>query len=230
MLTTTPRLVSAVCGVLGTSDLLVWSSDLTVKPANSTECFGWHQDEAYADLGPEDKLATAWVALSPTTTDNGCVRFLAGSHRSGSLPHASLQRTSDRNLVLGQVVPEERLPAGCREVQGVLVPGQASLHAWRTVHSSRPNTSAEDRVGLAIRYMAAEVRQARPVVQDRVSLVTGSYTGDWFEVESWPECEYGPGEWAEHRRSMEREWERRRRSKELHLLPSHRERGEEEGS
>ena len=219
-----------MCGVLGTSDLLVWSSDLTVKPANSSECFGWHQDEAYADLGPEDKLATAWVALSPTTTDNGCVRFLAGSQRSGSLPHASLQRTSDRNLVLGQVVPEERLPSGCREVQGLLEPGQASLHAWRTVHSSRPNTSAEDRVGLAIRYMSAEVRQARPVVQDRVSLVTGGYAGDWFEVESWPSGEYGPGEWAEHRRSMEREWERRRRSKELHLLPSHRERGEEEGS
>jgi hypothetical protein len=37
--------------VLGSDNLLIWSSDLTTKPARSTECFGWHQDEAYADLG-----------------------------------------------------------------------------------------------------------------------------------------------------------------------------------
>ena len=37
--------------MLNTSDILIWSSDLTVKPKRSSECFGWHQDEAYAHLG-----------------------------------------------------------------------------------------------------------------------------------------------------------------------------------
>jgi len=217
---THPRLVSAVSAVLGSSNLLIWSSDLTVKPAHSTECFGWHQDEAYADLGPPHLLTTAWIALSDTGIENGCVRFLSGSHNKGTLPHWSQPRTENCNLVLGQVVPPDSLPPG-DEVHCVLRAGQASLHGWRTVHSSQPNTSSSDRVGLAVRYMSCEVKQARPVVRDRVSLVQGEYTGDWFELEEWPQGEYGKEEWRQHKLSMEREWERRKRSKELGLLPSH---------
>jgi len=223
---THPRLLAAVSSVLGSSNLLVWSSDLTVKTGGSSECFGWHQDEAYADLGPAPALATAWVALTDSGPANGCVRFLRGSHTAGTLPHSSLPRTGDNNLVLGQVVPSSCLPPG-EEVDCCLQAGQASLHGWRTVHSSRPNTSAQDRVGLAIRYMRTSVRQSQAVVRDRVSLVQGSYTGDWFEVEAPPVGDYGKGEWGEHKKSMEREWERRRRSKELGLLPSHKEREKE---
>ena len=55
---------------------------------------------------------------------------------------------------------------GGREVACTLGPGEASLHGWRTVHSSRPNTSARPRLGLAIRYMCADsVRQQQPVVR-----------------------------------------------------------------
>ena len=55
---------------------------------------------------------------------------------------------------------------GGREVACALGPGEASLHGWRTVHSSRPNTSSRPRLGLAIRYMCADsVRQQQPVVR-----------------------------------------------------------------
>ena len=249
-----PALVAAVEAVLNSSSLLVWSSDLTTKPPNSTECFGWHQDCAYADLGPEHKLVTAWVALSSSTAENGCVRMLAGSHRSGELRHRAEVRSGERNLVLGQIISEEDIPdivgehrtsksdtevarevvsipdsrllpdsIKVREVLCQLESGQASLHGWRTVHSSKPNTSSLARMGLAIRYMAADVKQQNPVVKDRVSLVSGEYHGDWFEVEKEPEHEYGSQEWSEHKISMSREWERRKRSKELGLLPSHKE-------
>jgi len=235
-----PRLVSAVQAVLHCRSLLVWSTDLTTKPAHSTQCFGWHQDSAYADLGPEHKLVTAWVALSRSSGDSGCVRMLAGSHRAGELRHRAEERSGERNLVLGQTIREEDIP-GCmtrevlaipdsralpdsdsvREVLCELEPGQASLHGWRTVHSSQPNTSHQARIGLAIRYMAAEVRQENPVVRDRVTLVSGEYVGDWFELEKEPENEYKQEEWSEHKMSMSREWERRKRSKELGMLPSH---------
>ena len=249
-----PRLVAAVQAVLNCSSLLVWSSDLTVKPPNSSQCFGWHQDCAYADLGPEHKLVTAWVALSGSSAESGCVRMLAGSHKSGELRHRGELRSGERNLVLGQIVSDgdiprvvgernevggeearevisiadSRLLPDCdrvREVLCQLAPGEASLHGWRTVHSSQPNTSNSTRVGLAIRYMAAEVRQQNMVVRDRVSLVCGQYEGEWFEVEKEPVREYGKEEWGEHKVSMGREWERRKKSKELGLLPSHKEKG-----
>lgn len=217
-----PALIKAVAEVLGSDSLLVWSSDLTVKPACSTECFGWHQDEAYADLGPHHQLATAWIALSDSKEENGCVRLIPGSNNQGTLPHTSVLRTPEKNLVLGQILADsswikdwERKSVNC-----VLAPGEASLHAWRTVHSSLPNTSNQDRIGLAVRYMSCAVRTGRPVVKERVSLVSGVYDGDWFELEAEPSGDYGKAEWAEHKLSMEREWERRRRSKELGLLPS----------
>jgi len=218
-----PKLLSVVSSLLDSKNLLIWSSDLAVKSPGGSECYGWHQDEAYADLGPHNKLVTAWVSLGETNQENGCVRYLRGSHHLGTLPHVSGVRSEDRNLVLGQVVADHCLPSTLQhdETFVCLQAGQVSFHAWRTIHSSAPNTSTSDRVGLAIRYMSADVRQSRPVVRDRVSVVMGEYNGDWFEVEKSPTQEFGKDEWAEHKLSMQREWDRRRKSKELGLLPSH---------
>jgi len=141
-----PALVSVVSKCLGCQDsgLLVWSSDLAIKPGGSSDCFGWHQDEAYADLQPHYKLLTAWVALSPSNSYNGCVRVIEGSNNCGTLPHISEERTAERNLVLCQVLPQGVEPPGER-VSLEMETGDCSLHAWRTVHSSLPNTSDTDR-------------------------------------------------------------------------------------
>jgi hypothetical protein len=44
-----------------------------------------------------------------------------------------------------------------------LTAGQATLHSFDCVHASSPNRSDKPRVGLALRYMASNVRQAKPV-------------------------------------------------------------------
>jgi len=69
--------------------------------------------------------------------------------------------------------------------------------------------------------MAADVTQEQPVVKDRVTLAMGQYKGDCFELEKEPKVDFGPEEWKEHKISLSREWERRRISKELGLLPSY---------
>jgi len=218
-----PRLIQAVQEALDARDILIWSSDLTVKPARSTECFGWHQDEAYADLGPETKLVTAWVSLNGSRCESGCVKFIRGTNKLGKLDHKSKLRSSDQNLVLGQVVADEELLQTLSDdvVDCELLAGEASLHAWRTIHSSDPNQSDKDRIGIAIRYMAGDVIPHHPVVKELVTLATGSYSGQHFELEDVPTGQYGKTEWALHKKSMDREWERRRRSKEQGLLPSH---------
>lgn len=43
-----PALLDAVEAVLGTRDILVWSSDINAKPPNSDCFFAWHQDSTYA--------------------------------------------------------------------------------------------------------------------------------------------------------------------------------------
>ena len=71
-----PQLVAAVSAVLGSPNLLCWSSDLCVKPAGSSDCFGWHQDEAYADLAPHTQVLTAWVAITRADRDNASVKYI----------------------------------------------------------------------------------------------------------------------------------------------------------
>jgi len=218
-----PLLIQTVSQILDTPNLLIWSSDLAVKPANSTQCFGWHQDEAYAHLGPEDKLLTAWIAFSDSNSNNGCVSFIRGSHKLGQLAHKSQARTPEQNLVLGQVVADQHLIEDLAEdvINCEIKVGEASLHAWRTIHSSKPNQSDKDRIGLAVRYMAADVIPSQSVVKELVTLASGNYSGEHFEIEDVPKGNYGKAEWALHKKSMEREWERRKKSKELGLLPSH---------
>ena len=61
-------------------------------------------------------------------------------------------RTEQKNLVLGQSVDDGWVDQWSgSEVGAELEAGQGALHAWRTVHSSEPNNSQRDRVGLAIR-------------------------------------------------------------------------------
>ena len=40
-----------------------------------------HQDQSYFRVVPEDSLVTAWIALDAATEENGCMRYVPGSHR-----------------------------------------------------------------------------------------------------------------------------------------------------
>ena len=83
---------------------------------------------------------------------------------------------------------------------------QASLHHWMCVHASGPNQSQQERVGLAIRYIRPDVSSTkRGGAKERVTLVSGQYKGDMWELEDEIEEEYGEKEWERHREGAERE-------------------------
>ena len=77
------RVLDAVEGVLG-PNLLVWGSDWFVKFPGDAAFISWHQDGAYWGLQPP-KVATAWIALSPSTTESGCMQVIPGTQKI-SLP------------------------------------------------------------------------------------------------------------------------------------------------
>ena len=74
-----PAIVEAASAVIG-PDLLVWGAGFFKKPAGSPDFVSWHQDATYWGLEPPD-IVTAWVALSPSTIESGCLRVVPGSHR-----------------------------------------------------------------------------------------------------------------------------------------------------
>jgi len=156
--------------------ILCWSSDFNIKPAHSPQYFSPHQDSTYAGLEPADQVVTAWVALSdPVAQSDGCLQFWPGSHRMGQLAHTE-DTSSDRD-------PNNLLSRGQRcnvddlgEPKAVeLRGGQASLHHFYAVHQSGPNRSPnnQDRIGLAIRYMTARVRQTGTAARESVTWIAG---------------------------------------------------------
>jgi len=153
-LTRHPAILDAVERVLG-PDLLAWNSVWFVKMPGDPTYISWHQDGAYWGLEPMEVL-TAWIALGPATRANGCMRVLPGSHRGPALKQRDTF-APDNALSRGQEI--EVAVDEAQAVDLALEPGQMSMHHLWIVHGSDPNRSAVPRVGLAIRYVAAQVRQ-----------------------------------------------------------------------
>lgn len=180
-----PRLTGLLAPILG-EDVLALSADVFVKQPHSTKRITWHQDVNFWDLAPWDML-TAWVALTPATADNGCMRYSPGGHR-GRITH--VERPSDDNMLSkGQelAVAVDESTAAVVE----LSPGQVSFHHALCPHASGPNTTDGPRVGFAIRYAAAHVRQqAGPPITAR--LARGSDHHGNFALEDGPDAPLSP--------------------------------------
>ena len=74
------------------------------------------------------------------------------------------------------------------------------------MHASGPNTTDQERVGLAIRFIRSDVHSnAQGGARERVTLVCGEYSGEDWELEEELEEEYGEAEWERHNRGAERE-------------------------
>jgi len=208
-LVTNPTLVATVQTLLNSRDILCWSTDLCLKAPNSPGFFSWHQDSTYSGLSPPHSVLTAWLALTPTNRESGCLQVLPTSHLEGQLEHQET-KAEDNLLSLGQTIPQhvvENLKEkyGCTEQYLTLEPGEVSFHHWQCVHRSGPNTSNGDRVGLAIRFMTPQVGSGK-VVRERATLVSGCLGENW-DQEPVPTVEYGEKEKQEHQLSMKLEKE-----------------------
>jgi ectoine hydroxylase-related dioxygenase (phytanoyl-CoA dioxygenase family) len=100
---------------------------------------------------------SAWIALSDSTIENGCLRVQPGTHLR-ALDHVEVR---DRNNLLGNGSTITAALDDARAVDVVLAAGEMSFHHASVVHGSNPNRSHGRRVGFAIRYVAPDVRQKR---------------------------------------------------------------------
>ncbi len=156
-LATHPVILDAVECVIG-SDILVHSTTVFSKQPRDPGFISWHQD-AYNWRLDQPRLVSAWVALTDSEPDNGCMRALPGTHAKRLehevRPHPdNMLRLTGLHVKLGFDEDDA--------VDFVLEPGQMSLHHADVVHGSNPNSSDRPRIGFAIRYVAADVQQDSP--------------------------------------------------------------------
>jgi Phytanoyl-CoA dioxygenase (PhyH) len=192
-----PPILDAVEDILG-PNLLVWSTSFFIKEARDPSYVSWHQDSTYWGLSHPD-VVTAWIALSVSIVENGCMRVIPGSHLKDQLPH---QDTFAENNLLtrGQEVMVEVDAADAVDVE--LQPGEFSLHHVRLVHGSDPNHADYRRIGYAIRYIPTYVRQTEGP-RDCATLVRGVDNYNHFDMEPVPKADLDPEAVALHRRVTE---------------------------
>ena len=178
-LATHPRVLDAVEALLG-PDLLVHSASIFSKPPHSRSFVSWHQDGAYWGLS-EPGVTSAWIALSPSTRENGCLRVVPGSHTSRTLPFAETP-APDNLLASGAEILVAVDEAEAADL--LLAPGEMSLHHVDIVHGSSPNGSDGKRVGFAVRYISPATSQQLP--HHEVLLARGHDRHGHYEIRRPP--------------------------------------------
>lgn len=149
------HLLDYVQQIIG-GDILVHSTTLFHKHADEAGFVSWHQDAYYWGLS-EPTLVSVWIALTPSVADNGCLRVIQASHQQGILPHS--HRAHDKCNLLRSGLVLDQAPSLERVCDVVLQPGQFSLHHPNIIHGSAKNRLGMPRMGFAIRYVSAKVRQ-----------------------------------------------------------------------
>jgi ectoine hydroxylase-related dioxygenase (phytanoyl-CoA dioxygenase family) len=112
---------------------------LLLKPPETGQAFPPHQDAAYyASNEPEYLIAT--LHLDATTTENGALRFLPGSHKHGLIEHNRKGKAHLPDIDIADLV----------EVRAQ--PGDLVCCSIFTVHGSLPNRSNTARAIVRIGY------------------------------------------------------------------------------
>ena len=148
------KVLDAVEKIIG-RDILVCSTTLFIKDPKQCGFVSYHQDAKYIGLEPYNWV-TAWVAITDTNEENGCMRMWSGSHKNDLQYHN--QKFDENNLLTrGQTV--ENVPMN--ETKSVILKaGQISLHHPKVVHGSGLNKSNDRRIGFVIQsYIGTNVDQ-----------------------------------------------------------------------
>jgi len=113
-----------------------------------------HQDNYYFCLDPPN-VVTLWLALDDVDEENGCLRYVAGSHEQGIRPHAQTQA-----LGFSQGISD--YGSGDREAERVtcLQTGDLVAHHGNTIHRADPNrTPDRQRRAFAIVFRGVSCRR-----------------------------------------------------------------------
>ncbi|MEM7753123.1 MAG: phytanoyl-CoA dioxygenase family protein, partial [Pseudomonadota bacterium] len=81
-----PDILDVIGGILG-PDIMIYATEFFAKEPKTSHVVNIDQDLTYRGLGAIHGMVPVWVALSPATTESGCMDFVRSSHNNAILPH-----------------------------------------------------------------------------------------------------------------------------------------------
>lgn len=130
----------------------LWHSDqLFMKPPEHGSPKAYHQDNAYFLMHPDHHVITAWIALDDVDEENGCLRYIDGSHLGPILPCKAVPgREHD-------LTPDDSLIDYSKESLARVKKGGVVFHHSKALHMSGENRSKRWRRGYATHWVSPEV-------------------------------------------------------------------------
>jgi len=114
-----------------------------------------HQDGYYFMLDPSVAV-TMWMALEPADEENGCVKYIKGSHLKGMRPHGRTKTLGFSQGIVDFGTDDDKQ----NEVSFPAKPGDLLVHHSLTVHFAGGNSSAtRSRKALGLIYFGESARE-----------------------------------------------------------------------
>ena len=148
------KILDAVESIIG-KNILICGTTLFIKNAKEKGFVSFHQDAKYIGLEPHNWV-TAWIAVTDSNEENGCMRMWSGSHKGNLKDHE--QKFDEGNLLTrGQTIKNVPIE---KTDPIVLKAGQMSLHHPTVIHGSGLNKSKDRRIGFVVQsYIGSNVDQ-----------------------------------------------------------------------
>lgn len=172
VLTRHPVLHGILQRLLGEECRLIQDMALLKPPFVGSEK-PWHQDMAYFDWSPPEKVIGVWIALDAATAENGCMHVLPGTHREGPVPHVHARDCQ---------IPDANVQTE-RDVIVPLAPGGALFFSALLHHGTPPNPGPSRRRALQYHYAGASAT--------RISKV--EHAALYFDGDRYAGCRGGTG-------------------------------------
>ncbi len=147
-----------VLDLLACDEIVLFQDVLICKPPGTGQAVQWHQDYSY---WPLDSAAgvTLWIALDRADPDNGCLRYIPGTHRLGERQPADFF-VGTAQPVLPDLPPLEAAAHQSEVVDMPCRPGDLLAHHALTWHMSPANLSDRPRHAWSLSWISTETRWA----------------------------------------------------------------------
>ncbi|MBB5827712.1 phytanoyl-CoA dioxygenase family protein [Micromonospora carbonacea] len=153
-----PDVLDVAESILG-PDIALFSAHFFCKPAGDGKGVPWHTDAWFwrETIHPPEQAVTIWLAIDPSTAENGNMVVIPGSHRQQA--DGPYREVRSEESVFTWELDVSKMPVDTdRAVPIPLRPNQFSIHSGGLLHSSAVNRSTIRRCGFTMRYMSTAVR------------------------------------------------------------------------
>ncbi len=125
--------------------IYLYNDQAFLKPAFCGSEKPLHQDNSYFRVTPHNFGLTCWVAIDDATEQNGCLRYIPGSHKLGLVKHDKIENTP-------HLVPSNRSRLA-PSMPAPVSAGGAIFHHLLSLHESLDNRSPQSRWAWALHYL-----------------------------------------------------------------------------